>query len=66
MSRGIERRLRKLETTRGAGQRRLFAFEGEAKRRELIASGIARENDLFVFTGVQRSEHSYVLRGGSA
>ena len=65
MSQGMETRLRKLETTKGAGQRRMFVFEGEAKQRELIASGVAREDDLFIATGVQRSPQSYVVRGCS-
>jgi hypothetical protein len=66
MSLGMESRLRRLERATTSSERRMFVFEGETKRRELIDSGIARQNDLFIFTGVQRSEHSYVLRGGSA
>ena len=63
MTRAIETRLRKLETATGSTQRRMFVFESEDKRRGLIASGVAREDDLFVFTGVQRSPQSYVVRG---
>ena len=63
MSRAIESRLRKLEAATGSGQRRMFVFESEDKRRELIASGIAREDDQFIATGVERSPHSYAVRG---
>ena len=65
MIRAIESRLRKLETATSPGQRRLFVFEGQSKRREMIASGIAREDDLFILTGVQRSPQCYVLQGRS-
>ena len=58
MTRAIESRLRKLETATGSSQRRMFVFESEEKRRELIASGVARESDLFINTGVKRSPHS--------
>jgi hypothetical protein len=43
----------------------MFVFEGESKRRELIGAGVAREDDLFIATGVQRSPNSYVTRGYS-
>ena len=62
MIRAIESRLKRLETATTSGQRRMFVFEGEAKQRELIASGVAREDDTFIGTGVVRSEHSYVVR----
>ena len=62
MMRAIETRLRNLESTKQSGQRRLFVFEGQSERRELIASGVARADDLFIATGVQRSPNSYVTR----
>ena len=65
MSRAMKSRLRKLETATTSSQRRMFVFESEAKRRELIASSIAQEDDLFIYTGVVRGAHSYAGRGGS-
>ena len=65
MSRAIESRLKRLETATTSGRRRIFVFEGESKWRELIAAGLAREDDFFIFTGVPRSPHSYVVRGCS-
>ena len=65
MTRAIESRLKRLETATTSGQRRMFVFEGESKSRELIAAGVAREDDLFIDTGVKRGEHSYVVRGCS-
>ena len=67
MNRAIESRLKRLETAAAttSGQRRLFVFEGESTQRELIASGVAREDDVFIDTGVQRTPHSYVVRGCS-
>jgi len=58
-------RLRKLEASAGVAGRRVFIFgalgPGEAKRRELIACGEARGDDLFIFTGVpDRDPQSYV------
>ena len=60
MSRSIEARLRKLEAECPAQSRRTFIFgevePGQAKKRELIAAGIASEHDLFIFTGVPQSD----------
>ena len=57
----IENRLRKLETV-ASHRRRTFVF-GEvgpdrAKLRELLAAGVAHEDDLFIFTGVPQSDPS--------
>lgn len=56
MSRNIEARLRKLEAECPAQSRRTFIFgevePGQTKKRELIAAGVASEDDLFIFTGV--------------
>ena len=60
MSRASETRLGKLEVRAGVAGRRVFIFgavePGKAKRRELIASGEATEDDLFIFTGVPDRE----------
>ena len=42
----------------------MFVFESEDERLDLIASGIARDDDLFIHTGVKRGENSYAGRGG--
>jgi len=51
MSRATETRLGKLEVRAGVAGRRVFIFgavePGKAKRRELIASGEATEDDFF-------------------
>ncbi len=53
MSRATETRLGKLEVRAGVAGRRVFIFgavePGKAKRRERIASGEARGDDLFIF-----------------
>ena len=74
MSRNIETRLRKLEAESPAHGGRTFIFgeltAGQAKMRELIASGIASEDDLFIFTGVPRADpgaytmHEFDFRRG--
>ena len=65
MSRATETRLGKLEVRAGVAGRRVFIFgalePGKAKRRELIASGEATEDDFSIFTGVpDRDPQSYV------
>jgi hypothetical protein len=56
----IETRLRKLEAR--SPRRRTFVFgeasPGKAKMRELLAAGVAHEDDLFIFTGVPQSDPS--------
>lgn len=60
MSRNIEARLRKLEAECPAHDRRTFIFgeltAGQARKRELIAAGVASEDDLFIFTGVPSAD----------
>ena len=62
MSRAIEARLRKLEAENPSRVGRTFIFgeleAGRAKKRELIAQGIASEDDLFIFTGVPDADPS--------
>ena len=69
MTRAIETRLRKLEKATASTDRRTFVFgeveAGKAKKAELIASGIAREEDVFIFTGVPRGDRAYAVWGGS-
>ena len=58
----IETRLRKLEARSVSHQRRTFLFgeagPGKAKMQELLAAGVAHEDDLFIFTGVPQSDPS--------
>jgi hypothetical protein len=62
MNRSSRLRLRKLEADAGARQRRTFVFgevkPGRAKMQELLAAGVAHEDDLFIFTGVPQSNPS--------
>ena len=71
MTRGIDARLRKLESaTAGHRDRQLFVIEGktEAERQaqidELIAGGVADPGDSFIHTGVKRSPASPYFCGG--
>jgi hypothetical protein len=58
----IETRLRKLEARSVSPRRRTFVFgevgPGEARLHELLAAGVAHEDDLFIFTGVPQSDPS--------
>ena len=58
----IERRLRKLEAETASRRRRTFVFgevkPGEAKMQELLATGVAHKDDLFILTGVPQSDPS--------
>jgi hypothetical protein len=70
MRRGIDTRLRKLETIRGARDVQLFVVEGataaerQAHIDDLIRSGQARDTDSFIHTGVTRSAGSPFRSGG--
>ena len=73
MTRGIDARLRKLESaTAGPRDPQLFVIEGktEAERQaqidDLIASGAADPSDSFIHTGVERSPASPYFCGGVA
>ena len=73
MSRGIDARLRKLESaTASHRDRQLFVIEGtteterEAQIDELIAAGMADAADSFIHTGVERSPASPYFCGGVA
>lgn len=65
MNRNRETRLRKLEVGAAARQRRTFVFgevnPGRAKMQELLAAGIAHDEDLFIFTGVPQSDPGHYV-----
>ena len=57
----LTKRVCRLEGKRGGPRsRRTFVFgkgePGRAKMRELLATGIAHHDDLFIFTGVPQSD----------
>ena len=62
MNRGIDTRLRKLETASPDRKAHMFIIEGtteaeqQAQIDDLIRSGEARDTDCFIHTGVHRSE----------
>jgi hypothetical protein len=59
MFRAIDTRLRRLESV-SSGDGRTFIFgevkAGQAKKRELLAAGVASPDDVFIFTGVPNSD----------